>query len=533
MLVFVSEPACQTFRLLIVEDSNDDAMLLLRGLEKEDLRPEWKRVETPEQMAEALNESWDLVISDHGMPRFNAPAALSMLRERSLDAPFIIVSGTMGEEAAVEAMRAGAQDYILKGKTEKLAAAVRRELKELEIRRDHAASKRTLQETRDRLDSATQQLIQAEKLSALGELVAGVAHEINNPLCGILCVTELVLRKELPAQVRRELERVCVETERAARIVKNLLTFARKHPPEKNHVDLNEVIRTTLELKSYHFRVNGINVETHLAPDLPKTMMDAHQIQQVVLNLLNNAEQAIAEIGETGTVTLVSQVRDRWIELLISDTGPGVPAEIERRIFEPFFTTKREGKGTGLGLSLCYGIVQEHGGGLEVQSGSEGGATFVMRLPILAMTGIGTPLRSSAVMELPGEQLKCLVVDDEQAVLAFLQQLLGSHGYLVETACDVPEALEKVRRGDYDLIISDMKMPQGTGREIYDEVRARSRAAAHRIIFTTGDGTAEETRRLLGDLQNEVLFKPYRIEQIEAAIARTVRAAPPMTQQGG
>ncbi|HKY33545.1 MAG TPA: response regulator [Candidatus Polarisedimenticolia bacterium] len=526
----------RTFSLLVVEDSEDDAALLIYQLQRDGFDPIWRRVESPEEMARALEErEWDLVVSDHGMPRFSAPAAMAMLRKRYLETPFIIVSGTMGEEAAVEAMRSGAQDYILKGKLGKLSVAVSRELREAELRRAHAKSEETLRQTRERLDTATQQLVQAEKLTALGELVAGVAHEINNPLSGILGFTQLVLKEDLAPGVRRRLETVCSEAERAAGIVKNLLAFARKHPPEKRYLGLNGIVEKTLELKAYHFRTNQIAIETDLPQDLPKTMLDFHQIQQVILNLLNNAEHAMIDSKKSGgTIKLVSRHTGGKLELTVSDTGPGVPAQIQGRIFEPFFTTKKEGKGTGLGLSLCYGIIQEHGGSLGVKSEPGNGASFIVELPIVQNIGsVAVKPSAEPARATQWPSLDVLVVDDESAVQGFLLEFLTSQGHRVDTASDVPEALRKIQARTYTLVITDMKMPRGTGKDIYEAIGREHPHLTDRVIFTTGEPVNSEMLDELRQRGTEILMKPYRLEDVERVIRKIMGRAGAIKAAGG
>ena len=513
-------------RLLIVEDSEDDADLLVRELRRGGYEPTWERVDTAEAMAVALDrQPWDVVVSDHGMPRFSAPAALALLRSRGLDVPFIIVSGSIGEEAAVEAMKSGAQDYILKGRLAKLTVAVTREVREAELRRNHALSEEELRATKERLDGAMQQLLQAEKMTALGELVAGVAHEVNNPLTAVLGYTQLALSGDIPAEVRRRLETVVSEAERASRIVRNLLTFARKHPPEKKYLGVNGIIEKTLELKAYHFRVNQVTLEQDLAQDLPKTMLDYHQIQQVLLNLFNNAEQAMTEHGGGGTLRLVSQKAQDKIEVCVTDTGPGIPADIQGRIFEPFFTTKKEGKGTGLGLSLCYGIVQEHGGVINVKSELGKGTTFAIALPILPDANVAAMVSSAAsVPRRPVARLRIFVIDDEPTVQSLFVELLSSHGYAVDTASDVPQALRKIAANSYDLVITNMKLPHGTGKDIYLGVAEKDPQLAKRIIFTTGDGSSQETQRFVRQLGKEILHKPFDLEAIERVITAAVQS---------
>jgi signal transduction histidine kinase len=378
-----------------------------------------------------------------------------------------------------------------------------------------------LRATRERLDGAMKQLLQAEKMTALGELVAGVAHEMNNPLASIIGYTQLVLGQDLPDALRRRLETVRGEAERMARIVKNLLTFARKHPPERTLQDLNAVIERTLELKAYHFRVNQIRVEKDFQADLPRALMDPHQMQQVIINLLNNAEQAMAGDGKGGTIRLTTRAADGRIELRVADDGPGIPEAIREKIFEPFFTTKKEGQGTGLGLSLCYGIVQGHGGTIRVESRSGEGAAFRIDLPIVSAGAPRAARRDGGGA--PGGRLRILVIDPEQAVSRFLVDLLASRGHQVQTADDIPEALLKAASEDLDLLIADLALCGDPRRNVYHELQRRNPRLAGRIIFTTGEGASGEMFEFITRSGNALLHKPCRIEDIEAAISRAIQ----------
>ncbi len=372
------------------------------------------------------------------------------------------------------------------------------------------------------LPGAQVQLRHTEKMVALGELVAGVAHEINNPLCTILGYSQLLLARDVTPEVRARLERVQGEADRIAKMVSNLLTFARKHPAEKKRLGLNGIVEKTLELKSFQLRGNHIEIEKHLARDLPFTLLDFHQMQQVVLNLVNNAEQAIVESRHGSTIRLTTRSDGARIELRVADDGPGIPPEIQERIFEPFFTTRREGKGTGLGLSLCFGIVQEHGGGIRLESQPGQGSTFVVDLPVIASEDDAQASAQGTASDAVSH-MRVLVIDSDPAVLDFLVEMLGARGHSVDTASDAPEALKKIAAGGYDLFITDMKMPRGTGKDIYHAVAQRDPQLAARIVFTSGAGASSQTIEFVRDAGSELILKPFGIDQIEKALASAVR----------
>jgi len=276
--------------------------------------------------------------------------------------------------------------------------------------------------------------------------------------------------------------------------------------------------------------VNQIQVETDLQPGLPMTMLDFHHIQQVLINLLNNAEHAMAEQGRGGALRFRTRVVGGRIELRVSDTGPGIPIEAQTRVFEPFYTTKKEGKGTGLGLSICYGIVKEHGGGIRVESQPGKGTTFVLDFPIVAAP--------AALPVAPGPRgdrrapLRILVVDDEQAVSEFLVELLTARGHRVDTAADVPEALQKIARGELDLIISDMRLPRGTGRDVHRAAALKEAALASRMIFTSGDGQSEEVLRFVRETGGQMVPKPCTVADIERAIGQAMGTGAPASGAG-
>jgi len=370
------------------------------------------------------------------------------------------------------------------------------------------------------LEEAQNQLVQAEKMSAVGLLVSGVAHELNNPLAGVVGYSQLLLKADTDDRVRRGLEKIAREAERCKKIVQNLQTFARKHAPQKDYVGINGILESTLELRSYQLKVDNIEVVLDLEPDLPKTMADFHQLQQVFLNIIINAHQAITSRGRGGHLTLRTRRRGDDIVVDLQDDGPGIPPDVVGRVFDPFFTTKEVGQGTGLGLSICYGIVQEHHGAISARNAPEGGAVFTVELPIIEPQGKerteDAPAETPVAAASPGRNI--LVVDDELAIIDILYQVLRAEGHRVDTALNGTVALKKIQKERYDLIISDLKMPGMGGKELFEKIREIDLDLARRVIFSTGDVVSLDTREFLQKSGNNFLQKPFEIETIRKVV---------------
>jgi PAS domain S-box-containing protein len=386
------------------------------------------------------------------------------------------------------------------------------------------------------LKAARGHLAQAEKLTALGEVVSGVAHELNNPLAGVLGYAQLLMRAPMEARQQRSVERILDAALRCQRIVQNLLAFSRRYPSEKRYLGLNGLIEKTLDIKEYDLRGNRIRVVRDLQPDLPKTMLDFNQMQQVLLNLINNAQYAMASHGGQGTLAVMTREAAGMIEVRIRDDGPGIPRENQSRIFDPFFTTKPAGEGTGLGLSISYGIVRDHGGRIWVDSEPSRGTTLVVEIPIrrepLAEEA-GEPSTLAADLAGVGRALRVLVVDDEPIIQDLLVDALSGSRHSVDTASGGEEALRKIERGSYDIILLDLKMPDLDGRQVFETLSTRWPDLRHRVVFSSGDTVHPETRAYIQKMGRPCLDKPFRLESLAEVLASVVRSSiPPRASTG-
>ncbi|HXI03989.1 MAG TPA: PAS domain S-box protein, partial [Candidatus Saccharimonadales bacterium] len=363
------------------------------------------------------------------------------------------------------------------------------------------------------------ELRQAEKMSAVGQLIAGVAHELNNPLAGVLGYAQLLLDVPGNERIRRGLESINREADRCKKIVHNLQTFARKHKPEVEEVDLNAVLMSTLELRAYQMKVDNIDVVADLDEDLPVTLADAHQLRQVFLNVIINAHQAMTARGGRGRLTLRTRRKGHEISIEISDNGPGIGESVLGKIFDPFFTTKEVGQGTGLGLSICYGIVNEHGGRITADNLPEGGARFILTFPVRAPGPVPVPAASPRpAAARHGAGARILVVDDERSVRDVLTQGLEAAGHRVDAASNGTEALAVIEKCDYDLIISDLKMPGMSGQSLFDSVCRRKPAMARRFVFSTGDTVSSATMDFLDRTGARCVPKPFDLREVRRVV---------------
>jgi two-component system NtrC family sensor kinase len=374
------------------------------------------------------------------------------------------------------------------------------------------------------LKEAQRSLVQAEKLSAIGEVVSGVAHELNNPLAGVLGFAQLLMERPMDARQKRSVDRILESALRCQKVVQHLLAFSRRHPSDKESLSLSRLVEKALDLKAYQLRVNNVRVVRKLAPELPKTMLDGNQIQQVLLNVINNAQHAMVHHRGYGTLTVTTGLRAGKILLEVADDGPGMRSDVLGRIFDPFFTTKPVGEGTGLGLSVSYGIVEDHGGKIWSTSTHGTGTTIHIELPIHSGGSAEEPIDdTSASPSIPaGRTLRVLAVDDEPVLLELITDTLSRDGHQVETASGGEEALQRIEGRNFDVLILDLKMPEMDGQALFEEIRRRRPDLSERVVFASGDTLHPETRRFIDESGQACVDKPFELEVLKSAVASVV-----------
>ncbi len=602
----------QPLKLLIVEDSDSDARLVMRTLRQGGYEPRWRRVEDAAGLQAALaGEDWELVISDYAMPTFDGLAALKLVQDSGRDLPLIIVSGTIGEDVAVTAMKAGAHDYLMKGHLTRLTSAVQRELRDADERRRHRAADAALRESEERFremaenldevlwmsDPRTsrilyvspayekiwgrtcqslyerplsfvegihpddragmraalerqgaygsfqqeyrvvrpdgsvrwiwdrsfpvrnkagelvrvvgiaqdiserkgleEQLRQAQKMEAVGQLAGGVAHDFNNLLTIITGHSQLLLQDfDSSSPVRSKIELIRATADRAAALTRQLLAFSRKQILEPAVLDLTAVVTG---LTSMLQRVIGEDVEFAIVPGMGagRILADQGQLEQVLMNLVVNARDAMphggrltiqtarVEIDRAFTARHPEVVPGVYAMLAVSDTGSGMNPEVQARIFEPFFTTKEVGKGSGLGLSTVYGIVRQHEGCITVESELGRGSTFRVYLSRVA-DAIEASVPVATPTEAPRGVETLLVVEDEAEVRALVRDALAMTGYKVLEAADGRAALRiaEEEAGHIHLLVTDVVMPGLNGAQVADRLKASHPET--RVLYMSG-----------------------------------------------
>jgi nitrogen-specific signal transduction histidine kinase/CheY-like chemotaxis protein len=387
---------------------------------------------------------------------------------------------------------------------------------------------------RDRLQG---ELVQAQKMEAIGQLVSGVAHELNNPLASIVAFSQLIRRDpRLPQDLRHDADLLVQEADRTRRIVQNLLDFARQRPPERHPTALRSLVKSVLDLQAYSINAGRIEIELDVEPEVPPVPLDRAQMQQVLLNVTHNAIQAIHTVSDRGRLSIrVGTARSsggaRVARISITDDGPGVPAEHQDRLFVPFFTTKEPGEGTGLGLPVSFGIVAAHGGHMRYEPAPGRGATFIIELPLAAdgpaetagalasATPPGDFATGEPLIDHSGRRPRVLVLDDEPSIRRFLAKALQNAGFEAVLASDGREALNVLREGSIDAMMCDHRMAGMSGTQVFEAAVAIRPELAGRFVFMSGD-VLNPTLRDFAEVHSiGLLAKPFDLD----SVGRTVR----------
>jgi two-component system NtrC family sensor kinase len=511
-------------RILIADDEATNVRLLERLLAQAGYRN--VRSTTDSRHVRALYEEFqpDLILLDLMMPYLDGVAVMEQLPIPTGEyVPVLVLTADVTAQAKERALTAGAKDFLTKpfDRTEVLLR-IKNLLDTRFLYRELERQNRSLEQI---VAERTERLLQSEKVATMGSLLAGVAHELNNPLAVIIGQTTLLRETTKDGPVAARAVKIGAAADRCARIVRNFLSLARQRPTERSTVHLNLVIQEAMEMLAYELRTDSVEMTLDLAEGLPPLWADAHQLHQVLVNLVTNAHHAMRRHPSPRAITVATRfdgARGR-VRLTIADTGPGVPAEIRDKIFEPFFTTKPAGEGTGLGLSLCRGIIEGHGGTIGIQPASGSGTTFFIELPLAdrATAAAATP---SAEALPPVSPKRVLVVDDETDIAGLLVEVITAAGHHVDVAVDGAAALEQVARHQYHLVLSDTKMPLLDGVGLYRELERRAPALCGRIVFLTGDVLDRTKREFLESTRAPFLMKPFDVTEVRRLVHRMLAA---------
>ena len=380
------------------------------------------------------------------------------------------------------------------------------------------------------LRKTQEQLLQSEKMSAVGQLISGVAHELNNPLTAILGYAQLLQGARLDDRSAEYVTKLFKQAQRTHRVVQNLLSFARQHKPQKEEVDLRRVLEETLTLSEYDLKVNNIALKREIPKDLPAVIGDSHQLEQVFLNIINNAIDAMGEDRGRGSLKVRVAQKDSFVSVEFEDNGPGI--KDPGKIFDPFYTTKSLGKGTGLGLSICYGIVKEHLGEISARSGAGGGATIEVRLPAsekAASSELGGATRRETIVA-----ERVLLVEDEEAVLEFERDVLSGAGAVVTTSTSVEDSREQLSKGTFDAIVMNGRMPGGfSAQELYEWIATNCPGMEKRLLLTFASMEDEQSRNFLQEHGIAALSKPFEVGDLINRVRALAQKSKEASKSGG
>ena len=518
-------------RILIVDDELANVRLLERLLQQTGYR-NLVTTTDPRQVRGLYDELHpDLILLDLMMPHLDGVAVMGELAiPAEAYVPILVLTADVTMAAKQRALAAGAKDFLTKP-FDRIEVLLR--IKNLlDTRSLYLELERQNRSLEAIVAERTQRLLQSEKVATMGSLLAGVAHELNNPLAVLTGHAHLLREGAKDESLASRAEKIQAAADRCARIVKNFLALARQRPPERGAVSVNMVIQGALEMLAYELRTDSVEVTCEFAAGLPPLWADSHQLHQVLVNLIANAHHAMRKQPRPAPrrIRLTSQLdrEHQRVRLTVADTGPGIAPEIREKIFEPFFTTKPAGEGTGLGLSLCRGIIEEHGGTISIQSEPGQGATFVIELPLVERATTEAAGPAMETLPLVGAR-RVLVVDDEVEIAHMLKEILTTSGHEVDMAFDGAEGLDVLRHGRYDLILSDTKMPTLDGTGFYRQLTSEFPDLCHRIIFLTGDVLDRAKREFLESTGAPFLMKPFDVADVRRLVHRVLAVG----EQGG
>ena len=477
-------------------------------------------VESGDKAIEQIREGddFDVVSLDLRMLGMSGIETLKAIKHWSPNTEVLIVTAHSDEKSAKEALKLGAYDYIDKPfKKGSLRAAVHKGVD----RRSKALASEKAQE---QLAFVKAQLMQSEKFSAIGELIAGVVHELNNPLSAVVGFSDLLLRKKFSSEkTQKYLENINAGALLCQKVIQKLLTFSRQTEPNRKSVQVNRIIESTLELKRRDFKLNEIVLVKELSDNMPDTIADFYELQQVFLNIINNAHHAMKSHDGKKTLTVKSEFDDKSIRISFQDTGLGIPKEDLRNIFEPLFTTKERGEGSGLGLSICYEIIQQHHGDIYVANEPGRGACFVVELPIADQPSPSHSSSRKGDQDLVAQNI--LVLSEGEVGCDLLENMLSTLGHHPDVAQDAMTGKKKLQDQDYDILIGSLKMPGLNAQQLCEYLNRIKPEKSPRIIFVEDGIMSDEMERFLKRKKTPCIAKPFGIQDIQKAIRKVLEGS--------